>query len=124
MIKGIEHFGLVAKDVQTLSRWYCDMFGMRVALSTPSGAVFLQGQNGVNIEVYKARSEAVAADYYSPGLRHIAILVQDIAGERARLAAKGLSIEAEIASNPGFRIVRFTDPEGNLGHLVERDTPL
>ena len=121
MIKGIEHFGLAAKDVQGLARWYCDMFGMKVALSTPSGAVFIQAQNGVHIEVYKARSDAPAGDYYTPGLRHIAILVQDIQGERTRLAAKGLAIETEIASNPGFRLVRFTDPEGNHGHLVERD---
>ena len=120
MIKGIEHFGLAAKDVQALARWYCDVFGMKVALSTPSGAVFIQAQNGVNIEVYKARSDA-AGDYYAQGLRHIAILVQDIQGERARLAAKGLAVDAEVTSNPGFRLVRFTDPEGNHGHLVERD---
>jgi catechol 2,3-dioxygenase-like lactoylglutathione lyase family enzyme len=123
MIKGIEHIGLAAKDVHKLADWYCDMFGMKVVLSTASGAVFIQSQNGVTIEVYKARSDA-GGDYYASGLRHIAIDVQDIRGERARLAARGLAIDAEVASNPGFRLVRFVDPEGNHGHLVERDTAL
>lgn len=124
MIRGIEHFGLVARDVQKLARWYCDMFGMRVVLSTPTGAVFVQAQNGVNIEVYKSRSDAAASDYFTPGWRHLAILVADIESERARLAASGLDIESEIAVNESFKLVRFKDPEGNLGHLVERAKPL
>jgi len=124
MIKGIEHFGLVARDVQKLAGWYCDMFGMKVALSTPTGAVFVQSQNGVNIEIYRSRNEAAAGDYYTPGWRHIAIQVQDIEGERARLTAKGLDIESEVAVNESFKLVRFKDPEGNLGHLVERGAPL
>jgi glyoxylase I family protein len=124
MVKGIEHFGLVARDVQKLARWYCDTFGMKVALSTPSGAVFIKAQNGVTIEVYGSRRDPVEADYYTPGLRHIAILVDDIEAERKRLAAKGLEIEEKVTDNGSFKLVRFTDPEGNLGHLVERGTPL
>ncbi len=124
MIKGIEHFGLVARDVPKLSRWYCDTFGMKVVLTTASGATFIQSQNGVTIEVYKAKSEGGAFDNNTPGWRHIAILVQDIEGERARLAAKGVKFEGEIANNPGNKLIRFVDPEGNLGHLVEREKPL
>jgi glyoxylase I family protein len=124
MIQGVEHFGLAAKDVQKLAGWYCDMFGFKVVLTTASGATFIKSSNGVVFEVYKAKSDPGAADYYAAGWRHLAILVKDIKGERGRLAAKGLDIETEISVNPGMSLVRFKDIEGNIGHLVERETPL
>jgi catechol 2,3-dioxygenase-like lactoylglutathione lyase family enzyme len=110
--------------VPKLSRWYCDTFDMKVVLTTASGATFIQSRNGVTIEVYKSKSEGGSFDNNTPGWRHIAILVEDIEGERSRLAARGVRFEGEIASNPGSKLVRFVDPEGNLGHLVEREKPL
>jgi glyoxylase I family protein len=124
MIKGIEHFGIVARDVPGLAKWYAEKLGFKIVVTTPSGATFIRAQNGVDIELYKARTEGGGGEYYTPGMRHIAILVDDIAAEKQKLAAKGIAFEGDITVNPGFKIIRFADAEGNLLHLIEREKPL
>jgi glyoxylase I family protein len=60
----------------------------------------------------------------TPGLRHLALTVTDFDAAYAQLQAKNVAFLGEPQNSKGNRTVFFTDPEGNILHLLYRATPL
>jgi len=58
------------------------------------------------------------------GLRHLALAVSDFAGTYARLKEKGVHFLTEAQTTHGNSLAFFTDPDGNILHLLHRETPL
>ena len=59
-----------------------------------------------------------------PGIRHFAVSVTDFDAVYEDLKAKDVSFVGDPVDKKGVKAVFFTDPEGNLLHLLERSTPL
>ncbi|MCX6900076.1 MAG: VOC family protein [Verrucomicrobia bacterium] len=129
MFKGIEHIGILARDSAALARWYRETLGWAVVLDnkeTPP-AFFLATKNGGLIEIIpckKAWPETTPA-LSDPGLRHLAIVVDDFDKAYAVLQAKKVNfIEPPKEGAGGAKVVFFRDPEGNILHLIYRPAPL
>ena len=60
----------------------------------------------------------------TPGLRHLALTVADFDAAYEQLKKKKVSFLGEPQESKGNRTVFFTDPEGNILHLLYRATPL
>ncbi len=60
----------------------------------------------------------------TPGIRHLAILVDDFDAAYDHLQSKGVEFITDKIEVRGNRLVFFHDLEGNLVHLVHRATPL
>lgn len=122
----MEHFAFFAADPAALKDFYCDAFGMRLALdnsaATPPG-YFLVDDAGTALEIIGR-----PADHPRPNTRHVchvAFSVDDVAAARAALEARGLVFETDTAVDaPGMKTAFFTDPEGNRGQIVWRAKPL
>lgn len=127
MIKGIEHIGIAARDTTALADWYCETLGFRIVSrsdDTPP-SYFVAAPNGTMLEIISANQAPQAEhDPRDPGIRHIAIAVDDFEGTVAELKGKGVTFTGEVIDLPGGgNVVFFTDAEGNLLHLVHRPEP-
>ncbi len=123
MILGLEHTAIASPDHPALAKWYVDTLGFVINYQS-ANATFVKAPNGYMIEIIGADGERGATGMKTPGLRHLAVLVADFDAVYADLNAKGVSFLTEPAASKGNKVVFFTDPEGNILHLLERQTPL
>jgi glyoxylase I family protein len=123
MIRGIEHTAIATPDPAALAQWYVDTLGF-VINYRGSTAVFVKAPNGSMIEFIPAEGDRGPNTLKSPGLRHLALLVDDFEAQYARLQRKGVHFIGEPSESKGNKVVFFTDPEGNILHLLQRATPL
>jgi len=123
MIHGIEHTAIATPDPAALAQWYVDTLGF-VINYRGSTAVFVKAPNGSMIEFIPAEGERGPNTLKSPGLRHLALIVDDFEAQYAMLQRKGVHFIGEPSESKGNKVVFFTDPEGNILHLLQRATPL
>ena len=124
MFKGIDHVAIAAKDSQALIDWYCAHLGLHVVFQNekdpPTGLV--AGPEGSMFEIMPAQeAPAVAHGIMDPGIRHVALRVDDIEAEYARLEKLGVAFLGNIVEAAGGgKVVLFKDPEGNVLQLCQR----
>jgi len=123
MIQGIEHSAIASPAPGVLAEWYVQTLGF-VINYRGSTAVFVKAPDGSMIEIIQAAGERSGANMKSPGLRHLALAVKDFDAVYAALKAKDVAFLTEPTESKGNKVVFFTDPEGNILHLIERTTPL
>jgi glyoxylase I family protein len=126
MVKAIEHVAIASTDPERLAEWYVDVLGFRINYrSGNSRTMFVKSQDGSMIEIIEAAHPAEGAFQMSdPGLRHLALTVDDFEAACQSLAAHGVRFLAEPIRKGGNSLVFFADPDGNLLHLLHRETPL
>jgi glyoxylase I family protein len=56
----------------------------------------------------------------TPGIRHLAISVDDFDGGITKLTSQGIEIIQKMNAD-GNHLAFFLDPEGNILHLIRRD---
>jgi len=77
------------------------------------------------IEIIESAPDTVPAAGMNPaGLRHLALTVADFPEVYARLKAKSVRFLTDAQTAHGNSVVFFTDPDGNVLHLLHRETPL
>ena len=124
MITGIEHTGLVARDVNKICDFYVENFGCEVILEYENGTKFLKCHNCI-IEVYPMKTDDEnVSDNYVKGLRHLAFETDDFDGDREMLISKGVKPAAEPVIKDTLKLALFYDPEMNLFHLIQRPESL
>lgn len=123
MILGVEHIAIFSPRPHELAEWYVQKLGFEVSTSNAE-TVFVRSQNGVVFEVTTAVDTALGQALKAPGLRHIAVGVDDFDAVYEKLRASGVRFEGEPFQAGENRVVFFTDPEGNYLHLIHRPTPL
>ena len=126
----IEHLGLPARDPIALKDWYVEALGANVAFEngqTPP-MFLLRLPGAVMIEIYAGDfGIKETGNNKLNGWRHVALRVDSIEAAKAALEQRGVKITEEIKpAGGGGRVLFFSDPEGNLLHLVERsaDSPV
>ena len=126
MVTGIEHTAIASPDPLALAQWYQQHLDFRINFQPPNTrTVFIRAANGSMIEIIESHSSMTGVpSMREPGLRHLALTVDDFDATYARLQAAGVSFLAEADKSNGNSLVFFTDPDGNILHLLQRTTPL
>ena len=126
MVKGIEHTAIASPDPHKLARWYVEYLDFVVNYQAAgSKTTFVKASDGSMIEIIEANSAPpVAPDMKAAGLRHLAIAVTDFDAVYERLKGKGVSFLTEPEKKGGNSLVFFTDCDGNILHLLQREKPL
>lgn len=126
MITGIEHTAIASPDPERLAQWYVDTLGFAINYrSSSSRTVFLKAPDGSMIEVIEAAGPGPASvGTNDPGFRHLALKVADFPDACRRLRECGVSFLGEPWTKAGNSVVFFLDPDGNILHLLHRQTPL
>ena len=126
MVKGIEHTAIASPEPERLAQWYVEHLGFTINYqSKNSRTVFVKAADGSMIEMIEAaRPAAGVSRMNDPGLRHLALTVEDFDAAYRRLKDRGIPFLTEVVKKAGNSTVFFTDPDGNILHLLHRDTPL
>jgi len=122
MYTGIEHTAIATEDPEKLAGWYVDILGFRIA-HRYSGNVFVRAEDGTMLELIPSEGPAVETGVKTPGIRHLAVAVKDYDAGVKQLEDKGVEIFNRVDAD-GNRLAFFRDPEGNILHLIDRDTPI
>lgn len=123
MFKGIEHFAIASRNPKQLVDFYVAYLEFAMTYEY-AGNYFIEAANGGLIEVIPAEGEPPVNEMRTPGLRHIALAVDDFDAAYSKLRGQGIKFEGEPYTNQGNKLVFFRDPDGNLLHLIQREKPL
>ena len=119
---GIDHPALAADDVVKLTQWYCDVLGYAVQAKTDKPVFIIKAPDGTFIEMMpKDETSRPERMICTPGWSHLALRVSDMDAAIAALDKFGVKwMGAEFEAVGGGRIRNFTDPEGNILQIVQR----
>lgn len=123
MFRGLEHTALASPDPEKLARWYVNHLEF-VVNYTYDGNFFVKAPNGTMLEIIPSEGARAPQKIKDPGIRHLAILVDDFDAARERLQAAGVPFITDPVNVKGNRLVFFNDCDGNLLHLIQREQPL
>jgi methylmalonyl-CoA/ethylmalonyl-CoA epimerase len=131
MFSAIDHPSIACYDVRRQADWYCGTFGMRVIASNgqePPAVVIGFGETtggGAMIELMPVTEPGPRPETYTrfqPGLRHVAVRVNDFDAAYAKLRSCGVTFITDPGEAVGGgRTILFRDPEGNELQIVERN---
>lgn len=132
-VHAFDHVGLTVADLDGMTRWYGEQFGLEVEF------VFALEQfafRGVMLRADGYRLELLAREGSVPGLQaagpveaaltrgfgHVAFDVPDVDAAYAALVAAGATdrMSPRPSPEPGVRMAYVADPEGNLVELLDR----
>jgi glyoxylase I family protein len=123
MFRGIEHTAIASPDPQKLAQWYVDHLDFVINYEY-AGNYFVKASNGTMLEIIPGKGPLSPPAYDDPGLRHLAIMSDDFDAAHQRLQSAGVRFLGEPVNKQGNRLVFFTDLDGNLLHLIQREKPL
>ncbi|MCC6291749.1 MAG: VOC family protein [Bryobacterales bacterium] len=123
MFKGLEHTAIASPNPEKLANWYRDILGFRINF-VYDGNYFVRAANGSMLEIIPSEGERGSNKMKDPGIRHLAIDVEDFDAGMRELKALGVLFLTEAFENQGNRLVFFADCDGNILHLISRPQPL
>ena len=123
MFLGLEHTAIASPDPRALAQWYVDHLGFRINFEY-EGNYFVRAANGSVLEIIRSEGARGEQKPRDPGIRHLAIDVQDFDAAYAQLKGQNVHFLGDPYTNLGNRLVFFTDCDGNLVHLIQREHPL
>jgi glyoxylase I family protein len=126
MFQGLEHTAIASPNPEKLSHWYVDHLGFHINFSY-LGNFFVKGPSGGVIEIIASegsRPPQNMANNKNPGIRHLAIAVDDFNAAYEHLKGLNVTFLGEPYDLGANRLVFFNDGDGNLVHLIKRETPL
>jgi glyoxylase I family protein len=123
MFQGLEHTAIASPDPQALAQWYVDHLEFHINFSY-NGNYFVKALNGSMIEIIPSKGDFIAPQLTDPGIRHLAVLVDDFDRAHDLLRTKNVTFLTEPYETQGNRLVFFSDRDGNILHLIQRRNPL
>jgi glyoxylase I family protein len=123
MFTGLEHTAIASPNPLRLAEWYVQHLGFRINYEY-AGNYFVKAPDGSMLEIIPSEGERPQQGMKDPGLRHLAIKVDDFDASHRELQSQGVHFLTEPYSNQGNRLVFFADADGNFLHLIERPKPL
>jgi len=123
MFKGLEHTAIASPNPEKLARWYVDHLGFNINY-TYAGNYFVKAANGTMLEIIPSEGPPAPQKMKDPGIRHLAIQVDDFDAAHAKLKQLGVKFVTEPYATQGNRLVFFADGDGNFLHLIHREKPL
>ena len=123
MFTGLEHTAIASPNPQQLAEWYVRHLGFRINF-TYDGNYFVRASDGAMLEIIPSEGDRPPQKMKDPGIRHLAISVEDFDAAHEQLRASGVQFLSEPYVNQGNRLVFFSDRDGNILHLIKRANPL
>jgi glyoxylase I family protein len=123
MFRGLEHTAIASPDPPELARWYVDNLEFKINYEY-AGNYFVKAANGTMLEIIPGKGPVASPQMDEPGIRHLAILVDDFDAAHQRLQAAGVRFLSEPMNKQGNRLLFFADRDGNILHLIQREKPL
>ncbi|HZT36572.1 MAG TPA: VOC family protein [Bryobacteraceae bacterium] len=123
MFQGLEHTAIASPDPAGLAQWYVDFLGFRINYRYDK-FYFVKAPNGTMLEIIPGDGARGPNDPATPGIRHLAIAVDDFDQAHEQLKRAGVRFLGEPYNNQGNRLVFFSDRDGNILHLIQREKPL
>lgn len=123
MFQGLEHTAIASPDPASLAQWYVDHLGFHINFRYDA-FFFVKAPNGSMLEIIPSEGERGSNQLKDPGIRHLAIAVDDFDAAHENLKGKGVQFLGEPYNNSGNRLVFFADRDGNILHLISREKPL
>lgn len=123
MFKGLEHTAIASPNPKQLAEWYRDHLEFVINFEY-DGNYFVRAANGSMLEIIPSQGDRPSNLMRDPGIRHLAIDVEDFDAGLATLQQKNVKFIAEPFNNQGNRLVFFNDCDGNILHLISRPAPL
>jgi glyoxylase I family protein len=112
-LQRLDHVSLNVADRASSIAWYREVLGLE-QLNQPSEddePVFL-GQPGLQFGLFQAQRQSPPRQRESSGLRHVAIVVDDLDAAQERLRSHGVEFRYEDHGNA--LSVYFDDPDGHV----------
>ena len=123
MFRGLEHTAIASPDPRTLAEWYAANLEFVVNYEY-AGNYFVRAANGTMLEIIPGNGPLTTPQFDEPGIRHLAIDVDDFDAAHQRLKAAGVRFLGEPMNKQGNRLLFFADHDGNILHLIHRERPL
>jgi glyoxylase I family protein len=123
MFKGVEHTAIASPDPRKLAQWYVDHLEFIINYEY-GGNYFVKAANGTMLEIIPGKAAAAPPQFDDPGIRHLAIMVDDFDAAHRQLQAAGVGFLGEPVNRQGNRLLFFADGDGNILHLIQREKPL
>ena len=123
MFLGLEHTAIASPSPAKLAQWYVDHLEFTINFEY-AGNYFVKAANGSMLEIIPSEGDRAAQRMKDPGIRHLAILVDDFDAAHERLKAAGVVFLGEPIANQGNRLLFFADGDGNYLHLIHRQKAL
>src|SRR5579885_2376477 len=102
MFQGLEHTAIASPDPPRLAQWYVDHLEFFINFQY-EGNYFVKAPNGSIIEIIPSEGERAEQAMKSPGIRHLAISVNDFDAARERLRQSGVELLGEPLNIRGNR---------------------
>ncbi len=122
MFTRIEHFAIASPNPRRLAEWYVATLEFEIAFEY-AGNYFVELGGGL-MEIIPSEGERPVNEIRTPGIRHIAISVDDFDAALGQLQKQGVTFLGEPYEGQGNRVVFFIDCDGNVLHLIQRGKPL
>jgi glyoxylase I family protein len=126
MFQGVEHTAIASPNPEKLAHWYVDHLGFYINFAY-AGNFFVKAPNGSILEIIPAegsRPPQNMENNKNPGIRHLAIAVDDFETAHQHLKRLNVTFLNEPFDLGTNRLVFFNDGDGNLVHLIKREKPL
>jgi glyoxylase I family protein len=123
MFTGLEHTAIASPNPQRLAEWYVQNLGFRINFEY-AGNYFVRAPDGAMLEIIPSEGERAPQTMKDPGIRHLAVSVADFDAAHEQLRASGVQFLTEAYVVQGNRLVFFSDGDGNILHLIQREKPL
>src|ERR1700680_4473058 len=98
MFKGLEHTAIASPDPRRLAQWYVDHLGFHINFEY-DGNYFVKAANGTLLEIIPSVGERAPQGMKDPGIRHLAIAVDDFAAAHEDLKGKSVNFLTEAFTN-------------------------
>jgi glyoxylase I family protein len=123
VITGIDHPAVAAEDVDQLAEWYCQVLNYEKVFRHDKPVWILKAPDATLLEIMpKDDTARPARTTWTPGWSHLALRVKDIEQAIASLDANEVTWAGEtIDAIGGGRLRTFSDPDGNMLQIVQRE---
>jgi len=123
MFRGLEHTAIASPDPKRLAEWYVQKLDFRIN-HTYEKNYFVRAADGSMLEIIPSEGERAPQKMRDPGIRHLAITVDNFDAAAAELRKRGIETVTETIVMGTNRLIFFHDGDGNLLHLIKREQPL
>ena len=123
MFRGLEHTAIASPDPKRLAEWYVQKLDFRINHSY-DGNYFVRAADGSMLEIITSEGTRAPQRMKDPGIRHLAVDVDDFDAGIEELRKRGVEFLTEAMFMGPNRLIFFSDGDGNILHLIKRPQPL